>query len=74
MPTQLFVTGLIDCYIKAAGESFSCMVSDLLDDTEGTTGEEHEFLLKQAAFSAYNGVSARMAGRETHTKINNKNI
>lgn len=34
------------------------MVSDLLDDTEGETGKEHEHLLKQAAFSVYNGGSS----------------
>lgn len=40
---------------KTAGESISCMVADLLEDTEGTTVGEHEYELKMAAFTVYNG-------------------
>lgn len=38
------------------------MVSDLLDDTDGATGEQHEQDLKMAAFSVHNGVSTQSAG------------
>lgn len=33
------------------------MVMDLLNDTEGITGEEHEEMLKQVAFSVNNGIN-----------------
>lgn len=52
---------------KAAGEPFSCMVSDLLDDIEDTTEEEHERELKQAAFAVYNGVSTGLTVFTIHT-------
>lgn len=31
------------------------MVTDLLHDNDGTTDEEHEMILKRAAFSVFNG-------------------
>lgn len=44
------------------------MVSDLLDDAEGSTGQEQEHDLKQAAFAVYNGTLNEWFWRHIESK------